>query len=48
MNAREIDDMMRHLPSQRDRYKAEHRRWIISEALAGLAFTACIVILCLM
>ena len=48
MSKREIDDMMRHLPSQREWYSQQHRRYIIDEALAGLAFVLCVGILCFM
>ena len=48
MTRQEIDDMMRDLPSQREWYSQQHRRHIIDEALAGLAFVLCVGILCLM
>ena len=48
MTKQEIDDMMRDLPSQRVYYEQHWRRHIINEALAGLAFVLCVVILCLM
>ena len=46
MNRQEIDAMMRPLPSQKDWYEAEHRRLFINDVLAGLAFAACVGILC--
>ena len=48
MNKQEIDDMMRPLPSQREWYYRHSRRYIIDEALAGLAFVLFVGILCLM
>ena len=48
MTKQEIDDMMRPLPSQREWYYRNSRRYILDEALAGVAFTAFIVILCFM
>ena len=48
MTRREIDDMMRPLPSQREWYYRHSRRYIIDEALAGLAFVLFVGILCLM
>ena len=48
MTKREIDEMMMHLPSQKDWYEAEHRRLFINDLLAGLAFVACVGILCFM
>lgn len=48
MNKQEIDDMMRPLPSQREWYYRHSRRYIIDEALARVAFTALIVIICFM
>jgi len=48
MTRNEIDDMMRPLPSQREWYYRHSRRYIIDEALAGLAFVLFVGILCLM
>ena len=48
MTKHEIDDMMRDLPSQRHLYARERRRYIIDEALVGVAFIAFVAILCLM
>lgn len=48
MTKQDIDNMMRDLPSQRVYYEQQRRRYIIDEALAGLAFVAFVVILCLM
>ena len=48
MTKQEIDDMMRPLPSQREWYYRHSTRYIVDEALAGLAFVLCVGILCLM
>ena len=48
MTKQDIDNMMRDLPSQRVYYEQQRRRYIIDEVLAGLAFVALVVILCLM
>jgi len=48
MTRDEIDNMMRDLPSQRVYYEQQRRRYIIDEALAGVAFVAFVVILCFM
>ena len=48
MIKQEIDDMMRPLPSQREWYYLRSRRYIIDEALAGLAFVLFVGILCFM
>ena len=48
MTRHEIDNMMRDLPSQQDWYYRQSGRYIIDEALAGLAFIACVGILCFM
>ena len=48
MTRQEIDDMMRPLPSQREWYYRNSRRYIIDEALAGLAFVLFVGILCFM
>lgn len=48
MTRQEIDDMMRDLPSQRVYYEQQRRRYIIDEALAGLAFVLCVGILMFM
>jgi hypothetical protein len=44
MTKHEIDEMMRDLPSQRDWYATNW--W--DEALAGLAFVAFVVMICLL
>jgi hypothetical protein len=46
MTKQEIDNMMRELPSQQQWYYERSRRYIINEALAGLAFVLCVGILC--
>ncbi len=46
MTRQEIDNMMRELPSQQQWYYERSRRYIINEALAGLAFVLCVGILC--
>ncbi len=48
MTKQEIDNMMRDLPSQRVYYEQQRRRYILDEALAGVAFVALVVILCFM
>jgi len=48
MTKHEIDDMMRDLPSQRQWYYERSRRFVVDETLAGVAFVALVVILCLM
>ena len=48
MTKYEIDEMMKHLPSQREWYYLRSRRYIIDEALAGLAFVLFVGILCFM
>ncbi len=48
MTRQEIDNMMRDLPSQRVYYEQQRRRYILDEALAGVAFVAFVVILCFM
>lgn len=45
MTRDEIDNMMRDLPSQRVYYEQQRRRYIIDEALAGVAFVAFVAIL---
>lgn len=42
MNKQEIDDMMRHLPSQQPQMD------VAGEILAGLAFTLFLVMICLL
>jgi hypothetical protein len=42
MNKQEIDDMMRHLPSQQPQAD------VAGEILAGLAFTLFLVMICLL
>lgn len=42
MNKQEIDEMMRHLPSQQPQVN------VADEILAGLAFTAFLVMICLL
>ena len=46
MNRKEIDDMMRHLPSQRAYYSEFGDAF--REMFAGLAFVLCVVILVFM
>ena len=48
MTKQEIDDMMRPLPSQREWYYRHSPRYIVDEALAGLAFVAFVGILIFM
>lgn len=48
MTKQDIDNMMRDLPSQRVYYEQQRRRYIIDEALAGLAFVAFVGILIFM
>ncbi len=48
MTRQEIDNMMRDLPSQRQWYYERSRRYIIDEALAGVAFVLCVGILVFM
>jgi hypothetical protein len=48
VSRQEIDDMMRDLPSQRQWYYERSTRFVVDETLAGLAFTAFIVMICLL
>jgi hypothetical protein len=48
MTKQEIDEMMRELPSQRQWYYERSRQFVVDETLAGLAFTAFIVMICLL
>ncbi len=48
MTKQEIDDMMQDLPSQRQWYYERSTRFVVDEALAGLAFLAFVLILCFM
>lgn len=48
MSKREIDDMMRDLPSQRQWYYERSFRYVVDETLASLAFVALVAILCFM
>jgi len=48
MNKQEIDNMMRHLPSQRQWYYERSPEYVVDETLASLAFFALVAILCFM
>ena len=48
MNKQDIDNMMRHLPSQRQWYYERSPRYVVDETLAALAFVALVAILCFM
>lgn len=47
MTRQEIDEMMKDLPSQRDWYATDWR-FVADEILAGLAFLACVIMICLL
>jgi hypothetical protein len=48
MTKPEIDDMMARLPSQKRWAYERSSRYVVDEALAGLAFTVFIIMICLL